>query len=105
MLKTTMRPLAIVMEVCTLYPLRAQTVKPFTNSVGIKMIGVQNGTFNMGAETTRFQLGKVTVYSKDAPYYDETPVHAVTITSPFYISETEVTIEQSAGSKKNTRER
>jgi formylglycine-generating enzyme required for sulfatase activity len=77
-----------------------QIVKPFTNSVGMKMIGVQKGTFNMGAETLKFQLGKVTVYSKDVPYYDETPVHAVSITSPFYISETEVTIEQFSRFKK-----
>ena len=88
-----------VTTMCTLTA-HAQTVKPFTNSVGIKMIGVQKGTFNMGAETTKFQLGKVTVYSKDASYYDETPLHAVTISAPFYISETEVTIEQFSRFKK-----
>jgi len=48
----------------------------------------------MGAETSKFQLGKVTTHSKDAPYYDETPVHQVSITYPFYISETEITIDQ-----------
>src|SRR4051812_2177523 len=91
MLKTT-SPLFVTLFSIGAITAQAQTVKPYTNSVGIKMIGVQKGTFNMGAETTKFQLGKVTVYSKDVPYYDETPVHAVTLTYPFYISETEVTI-------------
>jgi formylglycine-generating enzyme required for sulfatase activity len=72
----------------------AQNLKPYTNSLGMKMTGIQPGAFNMGAETSKFQLGKVTAYSKDAPYYDETPVHQVSITYPFYISETEVTIDQ-----------
>lgn len=82
----------------------AQTAKPYTNSLGIKMVGVQKGSFKMGAATTKFQLGKVTDYSKDAPYYDETPVHEVTITYPFYISETEVTIEQFQRFKKEYKD-
>jgi len=60
------------------------------NSAGIKMVKIQPGTFKMGAVNTQFKLGKKTDYSKDAPYYDETPVHQVTISYPFYISETEV---------------
>src|ERR1041385_5805994 len=64
------------------------------NSLGMRMLPIQPGSFKMGAMVTQFQLGKKTDLSKDAPYYDETPVHDVTITYPFLISETEVTIEQ-----------
>lgn len=64
------------------------------NSLGMKMLPVQPGSFKMGASVTKFQLGKKTDLSKDAPYYDETPVHDVTITYPFRMSETEVTIDQ-----------
>ena len=60
----------------------------------MNMIRVEPGTFKMGAVVSQFNLGKKTDLSKDAPYYDETPVHQVTITYPFYISETEITIEQ-----------
>jgi len=55
----------------------------YTNSVGMKMIRVGPGTFMMG------QKG-----SEDECDWDEQPVHKVTISRPFYISETEVTIEQ-----------
>jgi hypothetical protein len=68
--------------------------KSFANSVGMKMVRIEPGTFMMGVESTplpdeltprpRFRNGD----------YDETPRHKVTITKPFYMSETEVTIEQ-----------
>lgn len=74
--------------------INAQNTGAYNNSLKMKMIRIQPGTFNMGAETTKFDLGRKTDHSKDAPYYDEMPVHKVTITYPFYISETEVTIEQ-----------
>ncbi len=67
---------------------------PLVNSLGMKMLPVQPGSFKMGSTVTQFQLGKKTDMSKDAPYYDETPVHDVILTYPFLISETEVTIEQ-----------
>ena len=66
----------------------------YTNSQKMKMILVRPGTFTMGAETLAFDLGKKTDYSKDAPYYDETPRHQVAIGYSFYISETEVTTAQ-----------
>src|SRR3982751_3184089 len=62
------------------------------NSLGMKMVLIKPGSFQMGATVSQFQLGKRTDLSKDAPYYDETPVHDVQITYPFLISETEVTI-------------
>lgn len=66
----------------------------FKNSLQMKMIRVEPGSFDMGANISSFKLGPKTAYSKDAPYYDELPVHRVTITYPFYISEMEVTADQ-----------
>jgi hypothetical protein len=54
-----------------------------TNSVGMKLIRVEAGGFLMG------QQGE----EKDCDW-DEQPVHKVRISKPFYMSETEVTIEQ-----------
>ncbi|MHC4575473.1 MAG: formylglycine-generating enzyme family protein [Planctomycetota bacterium] len=53
----------------------------FTNSLGMKMIRIRPGSFEMGST-----LGR--------DYWDEQPVHKVTISRGFYISETEVTAEQ-----------
>ncbi len=53
----------------------------FTNSVGMKMMKIESGDFRMGDLTGDGQ-------------WDESPVHRVTISRPFYISETEITIEQ-----------
>jgi formylglycine-generating enzyme required for sulfatase activity len=53
----------------------------FVNSVGIKMIRIGPGSFEMGST-----LGR--------DYWDEQPVHKVTISSAFYISQTEVTAKQ-----------
>ncbi len=50
-----------------------------TNSIGIKMIPIRPGAFQMGDENGQ---------------WDEQPVHRVTISQPFFISETEITIEQ-----------
>jgi len=52
-----------------------------TNTIGMKLIRIAPGTFEMGSNQGR-------------DYWDESPVHNVTISRPFYISETEVTIEQ-----------
>jgi hypothetical protein len=51
----------------------------FTNSLGMKMIQIETGIFQMGDENGQ---------------WDEQPVHNVAISHPFFISETEVTIEQ-----------
>jgi formylglycine-generating enzyme required for sulfatase activity len=75
------------------------------NSQRMRMIKIQPGTFKMGAEETKFNLGKKTDLSKDAPYYDETPVHQVTITYPFFISETEVTFDQFKQFRKDYKDR
>lgn len=52
-----------------------------TNSLGMKLVPIGAGEFTMGSEV------------KPANW-DESPLHRVTISSPFLISETEVTAEQ-----------
>lgn len=71
-----------------------KALKPFTNSIGMKMIFIENGSFLMGAQPDSFHIGKPTSMSKDAPLADEQPAHRVTISKGFYMSETEVTIRQ-----------
>jgi len=66
----------------------------FENSVGMKLVAIAPGSFEMGAETNGFNLGEKTAESKDAPYWDETPRHRVTITRGFLMGEQEVTVDQ-----------
>ena len=55
--------------------------KSFTNSIDLTMIQVEPGEFEMGSATPPAD-------------WDEQPIHKVTITKPFYMSQTEVTAEQ-----------
>jgi formylglycine-generating enzyme required for sulfatase activity len=56
------------------------TPEPFTNTVGMKMVRLEGGTFRMGSPD-----------SEPGRNQDEGPVHEVTIRGPFFISTTEVT--------------
>ncbi|HVZ64489.1 MAG TPA: SUMF1/EgtB/PvdO family nonheme iron enzyme [Lacunisphaera sp.] len=66
----------------------------FVNSRGIKMILIKAGTFQMGNDraTDPAVLKQSPVF--DHRGVDERPVHTVTITHDFYISETEITAAQ-----------
>ena len=64
-----------------LFPTCLQSVAQQKNSLGIQLVDIQPGTFNMGSER-----GK-----EDA---DEGPVHAVTISKGFKMSATEITNKQ-----------
>ena len=55
----------------------------YTNSIGMKLVHIEPGTFLMGQEGDEKQCD-----------WDEQPVHKVTISKPFYMTETEVTVEQ-----------
>jgi formylglycine-generating enzyme required for sulfatase activity len=70
-----------------------QNQKTYINSVGMKLIRIEPGTFTMGFEE---KLPAEAMVSDDESRgdYDEVPHHKVTITQPFYMSETEVTIDQ-----------
>ena len=78
----------LVLLVCTLVACAGQANPPrrtesFSNSIGMKMVRIEQGSFLMGQE------GK-----EDKCDWDEQPVHRVTVSKPFYISETEVPLEQ-----------
>jgi formylglycine-generating enzyme required for sulfatase activity len=70
------------------------------NSLGMQLVRIQPGSFEMGVDSTPFSRQMVsapkgTVYDRSPEGdYDETPVHKVTITHPFYLGETEVTVDQ-----------
>jgi formylglycine-generating enzyme required for sulfatase activity len=64
------------------------------NSLGIRMLILAPGSFEMGAETNAFDLGEKTPESKDAPSWDEFPRHKVTLTKSFALSEEKITADQ-----------
>jgi len=75
----------------------------YTNSVGMEMVRIKPGSFMMGADSAPLPDEIISLATKrDASPrlrfrngdYDETPRHKVTITKPFYIGRTEVTVEQ-----------
>lgn len=58
------------------------TETEYTNSLGMKMCPVPQGIFTMGSDLPVLD------------HWDERPQRKVTISKPFYMSETEVTVEQ-----------
>ena len=77
-----------------------QTAEPATNSIGMKLIPIQPGTFTMGQDGPPMEdylrqkrFGEM---HKDIDRidFDEKPAHRVTITQPFHIGVTEVTVAQ-----------
>ncbi len=76
----------------------------FTNSIGMRFVRVEPGTFVMGTPEDRVLPDALTismVNENKGPLahrlhgdFDEHPAHEVTITQPFYVAVTEVTNEQ-----------
>ena len=58
----------------------AQMPDTYTNSIGMKFVRIEPGSFLMGQE--------------EGGDWDEQPVHKVTLTKPFYMAVTEVTNAQ-----------
>jgi len=70
-----------------------QNVPTYVNSLGMKMIRIPRGTFVMGNDSpTHPSLGQYPRLTNGD--YDERPVHTVTISHDFYISELKVTAQQ-----------
>ena len=74
--------------------------EPVTNSVGMKLVRIETGTFTMGQDGPPMEdylrqkrFGEM---HKDIDRidFDEKPAHRVTITQPFQIGVTEVTVAQ-----------
>jgi formylglycine-generating enzyme required for sulfatase activity len=74
------------------------TESVFTNSIGMKLVRIDPGTFTMGfdgkARGDALKPEHIPRKYLKSGNYDESPRHKVTITNSFYVSETEVTIEQ-----------
>jgi formylglycine-generating enzyme required for sulfatase activity len=88
-----------------------RSAEPVTNSIGIKLMPIEPGTFTMGQDGPPLEdylrqkrFGEM---HKDIDRidFDEKPAHKVTITQPFYMGVTEVTVGQyrefDPGFKKN----
>ena len=72
-----------------------------TNSIGMQLARIEAGSFEMGVDSVPLPKALIAgpngvIYDRpsDAGDYDETPVHRVTISQPFWIGVTEVTAEQ-----------
>lgn len=90
----TILPLAAV-PISTLAQIGGATVTPsaYRNSLGMTMVYVAPGSFQMGsAKPTAPALGGPAHLPNGD--WDEQPVHNVTISQGFFMSETEVTLEQ-----------
>jgi formylglycine-generating enzyme required for sulfatase activity/serine/threonine protein kinase len=71
---------------------RLGPVETFTNATGMKMVKLDGGTFRMGSPDTEPGRPEVRIGEPDP----EGPVHAVTVSGPFLMSATEVTLTQYA---------
>jgi sulfatase modifying factor 1 len=73
----------------------AEEAKEFTNSTGMKLVRIEPGSFMMGQDgpATDYRMTKHPEKFDDADW-DEKPAHRVTITQPFYMGVTEVTVGQ-----------
>lgn len=72
-----------------------------TNSIGIALVRIPAGSFEMGVDSTPLppdilKGASGSTYDRTSADgdYDETPIHKVTITRPFLMSATEITTDQ-----------
>jgi formylglycine-generating enzyme required for sulfatase activity len=77
-----------------------RSTEPVTNSIGMRLVRIEAGTFTMGQDGPPLEdylrqkrFGEM---HKDIDRidFDEKPAHQVTITQPFHIGVTEVTVAQ-----------
>jgi formylglycine-generating enzyme required for sulfatase activity len=74
--------------------------EPITNSIGMKLVRIEAGSFTMGQDGPPLEdylrskrFGEIWK-AHDRIDFDEKPAHAVTITHPFFMGVTEVTLGQ-----------
>ena len=91
-LLTTILIVVIATFLCT-YEAVPSSASSVTNSIGIKLVRIGPGTFTMG-ETNVTPPNLKGPQFTERGNWDEQPVHQVTISKEFYISETPITIEQ-----------
>lgn len=81
MTKTALGSLVALVLCLGVVSLRAERTGSMINSLGMKLVRIEPGSFPMGSEISR-------------DLWSEQPVHGVTISRAFYITETEVSVEQ-----------
>jgi formylglycine-generating enzyme required for sulfatase activity len=101
----TSRPLPLAAfafaSLATSIAIAAEAPRTTTNSIGMSLVAIAPGTFEMGVDSVPIPTS-ITKGVSGASYdratqdgdYDETPVHPVTISKTFPIGATEVTVEQ-----------
>ncbi len=69
--------------------------EPITNSIGMKLVRIEPGSFTMGQDgpAADYKITKHPAKFDDADW-DEKPAHRVTITKPYHLATTEVTLGQ-----------
>ncbi|MCY2991497.1 MAG: SUMF1/EgtB/PvdO family nonheme iron enzyme [Planctomycetota bacterium] len=85
----------IGISLLTTASVRGAEPKEFTNSIGMKLVRIEPGNFLMGQDgpAADYHTTKHPAKFDDADW-DEKPAHQVTITQPFYMAATEVTLGQ-----------
>jgi sulfatase modifying factor 1 len=82
----------------TVYSAQMPAGNEYTNSIGMKFVRIEPGTFRMGQIETPLPSEVLPIFRGRGLFdtlnegdYDEKPLHTVTITKPFYAGEFEVT--------------
>ena len=91
-----MNPALTLLTTLLLAPLAAlPAAEEITNSIGMKLVSIQPGTFTMGQDGPHadYQTVKHADKSDDADW-DERPAHRVTLTTPLHMAVTETTVGQ-----------
>ncbi|NBV20420.1 MAG: glycoside hydrolase [Proteobacteria bacterium] len=91
-----MKPLVLLFATALAFAcVAADAPNYLTNSIGIKLVSIAPGTFAMGQDGpgTDYQMNKHPA-EFDRSEWDEKPAHQVTISQPFLLGATEVTLGQ-----------
>jgi formylglycine-generating enzyme required for sulfatase activity len=90
-----------VLLACLLAAVAIGVPRTSTNSIGIELVQIAPGTFEMGVDSTPLPQELLAgpsgvIYDRPSADgdYDEAPLHKITITKAFWIGVTEVTIAQ-----------
>jgi len=93
-----MKPTVTLLPALLLAPLAAlHAAEPITNSVGMKLVRIEPGTFTMGQDGPSLSGDdKMAAHHTEfrCADWDEKPAHRVTLMQPFHMSVTEVTLGQ-----------
>lgn len=94
--RATLLGLVLLINVCWQYQVRSAENKSETNSLGMDMVRVSHGEFEMGMlDEHRLKLEhKSSAYQREIHDYVEKPAFPVRLSSDYWIGQTEVTVSQ-----------